>query len=201
MYYLLFFISIILSFLCSCNDALVNNTGATSGYYNVDSLLNSHRQRIVSNAPEAEVTAAINGEETTKKIKLDSSRWEKIYTVLQKASIHQPALRGEYNVSRETINTERLVKYKAKDSESAQVDSLFVTFNNKTNKPTYINAYLVNNNLLYSTSKHIQINLDPRKDLISSYKIAGTWDIILKGEESFSRSTTIQWEAITGIDP
>lgn len=193
MYYPLFFITISLFLLSSCSDALTNNTGATSGYYNVDSLLNSHRQRIVSSAPEAEVTAVINGREATSRIRLDSARWEEIYTVLQKASIHQPALRGEYNVSHETGNTEKLVKYTAKDSENAQVDSLFVTFSNKSNQPTYINAYLVNNNLLYSTSKHIQINLDPRKDLISSYQVAGTWDIILKGKERFSRSTTIQW--------
>ena len=191
--YLFFIITI---FFLSCEPLQLNTEDIKIErlpYYDVKGLINHQVAYLSEKSPAVQVTATVNGahQEERKIEKSDSVFWARTLSLVNKADINRPALRGAYTEVDSAINTSLNLMIKSffpKDDEDMNVLYLNVYYDSTLSTIKYLETVVRDENLLYLTERKMKLTFDnfQGQNRITAYEVWGKQKIIFGDTVRFS---------------
>ncbi len=173
----------------SCGQINKDKKNTTNEFFDINGLVDYQVKMLDSIGPFLLKGAIINGSEEQKKIDTNFDfSWEKELSIFKSADINKPVLKDSYKIINETNSGSKNILYLSKSPNKTRVDSIVINYAGQVNEPIKILAFLSGNNVLFESSKTLELTFEKigRHLLLSKYQIEGWQKMISKDTTKFS---------------
>lgn len=177
----------VLLFSCAGEKRREEEISSVDEYFPVQDLLAETREQMLEMNVKLQKTASFSGETEKSVIVPDSSGLVKELEVFREIDINKPVFSGRYQESREKVNGQEVIIYKADDPETLNIHYLKVYKNPENGMVEQLEALFSSKNVLYKSSRQVSLTFEPVKDenLPKSYNIKGSQKMIFSNEENY----------------
>lgn len=183
----LFCIFVALVFLAACQPQ--TETNQVKSYFDLKGFIESQLRELEKRKPTVDKKMSLDGESESKQT--NEINWAKELDLFIQADINKQAYQSSYEITQPMPKTNL---YSLKKGENQPVQSLKVTFDDKTQMPSIIEVSLKEENKLYDSEKQLRLTCGMRPEgvwLIKTYEISGFQHLSLTDKKSFSIVGTI----------
>jgi len=173
--------------LAACQPSA--ETNQTKSYFDLKGFIETQIRELEKRKPTVEKKMTLDGESDTKQT--NDIRWDKELDLFIQADLNKQAYQLSYETTQPSPRTNL---YTLKKSESKPVQSMKVTFDDKTQMPVSIDVVLREENKLYDSEKQLHLTCGMRPEgvwMIKSYVISGFQHLSLTDKKTFSISGTL----------
>lgn len=169
----------------------------TTYYYNLDSLINSQQQALLTTEAKLHKLGRIGNDSSVNVIAPDSLTWVDELGVFREIDINQPVLQGLYQVANRNDDKSNLKirEFIAAEGEDLKVTYLRLYYLNDLSQVRKLEAEYHEDNPIYNSGRVLEMEFEDIKGtpMLSAYAITGSQKMMLQDLTTFSIQAEVKY--------